>query len=166
MRKFSILWASLILVMLGGCSAKHYSISEPKMIVLKTKKIKFADMGYLRHEGDAVEVEIFTAGVAVEKISIDAEVCTGSGCMSEEAFAREYLYEGYPADTMRNILLGRDIFNGQGKSEICNGTLYQYIRNEEMDFVYRRKPSEIYFRDYLNGIMIKIADVKENNATE
>lgn len=166
MQKSFILWASLLLVMLGGCSVKHYSISEPKMIVLKTKKFKFADMGYLRHEGDAVEVEIFTAGVAVEKISIDSEVCTGSGCMSEEEFAQKYLYEGYPADTMRNILLGRDIFDGKGKSEMCNGTLYQYIRNEDMDFVYRRKPSEIYFRDHLNGIMIKITDVKESNATE
>jgi hypothetical protein len=123
-------------------------------------------MGYVRREGDAVEVEIFTAGVAVEKISIESGVCISSGCMSEEEFTRKYLYEGYPADTMRNILLGRDIFGGKGKSEMCNGTLYQYIRNDDMDFVYRRKPSEIYFRDHLNGIMIKIVEVKETNATE
>lgn len=143
---------------MGGCSSKHYSISEPKIITIKTPKLKFADMGYVRREGDAVEVEIFTAGVAVEKISIDSQVCVSSGCMSEEAFTKAYLYEGYPADTMRNILLGRDIFGGKGKSEMCNGTLYQYIRNDDMDFVYRRKSSEIYFRDHLNGIMIKIAD--------
>jgi hypothetical protein len=123
-------------------------------------------MGYVRREGDAVEVELFTAGVAVEKISIDSKVCTSSGCMSKEKFTREYLYEGYPADTMRNILLGRDIFEGKGKSEMCNGTLYQYIRNEDIDFVYRRKPSEIYFKDRLNGIMIRMVDVKESNATE
>lgn len=166
MQKFSILWASALVFLMGGCSSKHYSISEPKIITIKTPKLKFADMGYVRHEGDAVEVEIFTAGVAVEKISIDSKVCTSSGCMSEAAFGKEYLYEGYPADTMRNILLGRDIFGGKGKSEMCNGTLYQYIRNDDIDFVYRRKPSEIYFRDHLNGIMIKIVEVKETNATE
>jgi len=151
---------------MGGCSSKQYTLSEPKLIVLKTPKLKFADMGYLRRDGDAVEVELFTAGVAVEKISIDRQVCVTSGCMSEEEFTKTYLYEGYPRDTMRNILFGRDIFEGKGKSELCNGTLYQYIRNEDIDFVYRRKPSEIYFKDRLNGIMIKIADVKENNATE
>lgn len=162
MRKFSILWASLLILVMGGCSSKHYTFSEPKLIVLKTPKLKFADMGYLRHEGDAVEVELFIAGAAVEKIAIDSKVCVSSGCMSEEEFTRTYLYKGYPADTMRNILLGRDIFEGKGKSELCNGTLYQYIRNEDMDFVYRRKPSEIYFKDYLNGIMIKIADADTN----
>lgn len=166
MQKFSILWVSALVLLIGGCSSKHYSISEPKIITIKSPKLKFSDMGYVRREGDAVEVELFTAGVAVEKISIDSKVCTSSGCMSEEKFTREYLYEGYPADTMRNILLGRDIFEGKGKSEMCNGTLYQYIRNDDIDFVYRRKPSEIYFKDRLNGIMIKMVDVKESNATE
>lgn len=164
MRKFSILWASLFILVMGGCSSKHYTFSEPKLIVLKTPKLKFADMGYLRREGDAVEVELFTAGVAVEKISIDQKVCVSSGCMSEEAFVKEYLYPDYPSDTMRQVLLGKDIFGGKGKSELCNGTLYQYIRNEEMDIVYRRKPSEIYFKDRLNGLMIKIAD-EDTNAT-
>ncbi|MFA5217004.1 hypothetical protein [Sulfuricurvum sp.] len=166
MQKFSILWVSALVLLIGGCSSKHYSISEPKIITIKSPKLKFSDMGYVRREGDAVEVELFTAGVAVEKISIDSQVCVSSGCMSEEKFVHDYLYEGYPADTMRNIISGKDIFGGQGKSEMCNGTLYQYIRNEDIDFVYRRKPSEIYFKDRLNGIMIKIADVKENNATE
>lgn len=163
MQKFSILWASLLILLIGGCASKHYTVSEPKMIALKTSKLKFADMGYLRREGDAVEVELFVAGVAVEKISIDHKVCVSSGCMSEEEFVKTYLYEGYPADTMRNILLGRDIFEGKGKSELCNGTLYQYIRNEEMDFVYRRKPAEVYFKDRLNGIMIKISDPDANS---
>lgn len=158
MQKFSILWVSALVLLIGGCSSKHYSISEPKIITIKSPKLKFSDMGYVRREGDAVEVELFTAGVAVEKISIDSQVCVSSGCMSEEKFVHDYLYEGYPADTMRNIILGKDIFSGQGKSEMCNGTLYQYIRNEDIDFVYRRKPSEIYFKDRLNGIMIKIAD--------
>lgn len=166
MQKFSILWVSALVLLIGGCSSKHYSISEPKIITIKSPKIKFSDMGYVRREGDAVEVELFTAGVAVEKISIDSQVCVSAGCMSEEKFVHDYLYEGYPTDTMRNIILGKDIFGGQGKSEMCNGTLYQYIRNEDIDFVYRRKPSEIYFKDRLNGIMIKMVDVKESNATE
>src|SRR3989339_162522 len=99
MQKFFILWGSILLLLITGCSTKHYSVSEPKIITLKTPKLKFADTGYIRHDDTSVEVELFTAGVAVEKISIDSLVCMSSGCMSEEAFVKEYLYPDYPSDT-------------------------------------------------------------------
>lgn len=166
MRKFSILWVSLLALVLGGCSAKHFTHSEPKMIVLKTPKLKFADTGYIRTDGEALQVELFAAGMAVEKITIDQEVCVSAGCMSEEKFVRDYLYSDYPRDTMRHILLGRDIFGGRGKEEMCDGRLFQFIRNDEMDIIYRRGKGEIYFKDRLNSLMIKITDLGENNATE
>lgn len=163
---FSVLGMAFFGLIIGGCSAKHYSISEPKMITIKSPKLKFADTGYIRHEGEAVEVELFTAGVAVEKISIDKEVCVSAGCMSEEKFVKEYLYPDYPADTMRRILQGSDIFGGINKEELCQGTLYQTIRNDEMDIIYRRKGNDIYFKDRLNSLMIKISDMVENNETK
>jgi hypothetical protein len=151
---------------MGGCSVKHYSISSPKIITIKSPKLKFSDMGYIRYEGDAVEVELFTAGIAVEKISIDDKVCVSAGCMSEEAFVKEYLYVGYPHDTMRRILQGEPIFGGKGKDETCGGALFQFIRNDDMDIVYRHKGSEIFFKDRLNGLMIKISDIQDTNETQ
>lgn len=166
MRKFYILWVSLIAVFLGGCGTKHYTVNEPKLFTLKTPKLKFADTGYIRHDGSAVEVELFAAGVAVEKITIDGDVCVSAGCMDEGKFVKEYLYPDYPRDTMRQVLLGKDIFEGRGKEEMCDGRLFQFIRNDEMDIVYRRGKGEIYFKDRLNSLIIKIEDLKENNATE
>lgn len=166
MQKYFILWASALIFFLGGCSVKHYSISSPKVITIKTPKLKFSDTGYIRYEGDAVEVELFTAGVAVEKISIDDKVCVSSGCMSEESFVKEYLYEKYPRDTMRRILQGEPIFGGIGKDETCGGAVFQFIRNEDMDIIYRRKGSEIFFKDRLNGLMIKINDIEDLNETK
>ena len=104
---------------------------------------------------------MFVAGTSIEKISINDDVCVGILCMDEKEFVKQYLYPNYPSDTMRNVLLGRDIFKGQGFSEMCNGTQYQYIQNDDMDIVYRRKPGEIYFKDRLNGLLIQIKDVKE-----
>jgi len=166
MPKFSILWVSLLLFLMGGCTTKHYTVSEPKLITIKSPKLKFSDMGYIRYAQDAVEVELFTAGVAVEKISIDKEVCVSAGCMSEEAFNREYLYVGYPHNTMRRILQGKDIFAGVGKEESRNGLSQQNIKNEGMDILYRHWAKEIYFKDRMNGLMIKIGDVQESNGTE
>jgi len=168
MRKYSILWVNaLILLFLGGCAGKVYHQSEPRLITIKSPLLKFSDMGYIRHDDTSVEVELFAAGVAVEKISIDKRVCVSAGCMDEAEFTRKYLYPDYPADTMRRILLGEDIFSGQNKEELCSGTLFQFIRSEEMDVMYRRSPGKIYFKDRLNGLIIKIEEPqKENNATE
>lgn len=164
MQKYSILWVSLFALVIGGCSSKHYSISEPKIITIKSPKLKFADTGYIRHEGEAVEAELFTAGVAVEKISIDEKVCVSAGCMSEEEFIREYLSAEYPADTLRRILLGEPIFNGINTSEQCGGAKTQYIRNEKMDIVYRLKSDMTYFKDRTNGLIIKIENLDENQS--
>jgi hypothetical protein len=164
MQKFFILWVSILALFFTGCSTKHYQFSEPKIITLKTPKLKFADTGYIRHDETSVEVELFTAGVAVEKISIDSLVCVSSGCMSEEAFVKEYLYPDYPSDTMRNILLGKDIFSGRGKEEMCDGRLFQFIRNDEMDIIYRRGKGEIYFKDRLNSLIIRINDLDTNQS--
>lgn len=164
MQKFYILWVSLIIVLITGCSTKHYTVSEPKIITLKTPKIKFADTGYIRYDDTSVEVELFTAGIAVEKIVIDDQVCVSAGCMEEGKFVKEYLYPDYPTDTMRNVLLGKDIFSGKGKEEMCDGRLFQFIRNDEMDIIYRRGKGEIYFKDRLNSLIIKIEDLDTNQS--
>lgn len=166
MQKFSILWVSALILFLGGCTTKHYSISSPKVITIKSPKLKFSDTGYIRYEADAVEVELFTAGIAIEKISIDDKVCVSAGCMSEEVFVKEYLYEKYPRDTMRRILQGEPIFGGIGKDKTCDGALFQFIRNDDMDIMYRRKGNEIFFKDRLNGLMIKINDIEDTNETK
>lgn len=166
MQKYSILWVSVFALLIGGCATKNYSVSQPKMIVIKSPKLKFADMGYIRYAQDAVEVELFTAGAAVEKISIDTLVCLSTGCMSEEAFVKEYLYQDYPSDTMRRVLQNEPIFDGNGTSESCGGVKIQNIRNDEMDIVYRRSPSQTYFKDRLNGLMIKIHDIVDTNETQ
>lgn len=166
MQKFFILWVSLIALIIGGCAQKHYEISKPKLIVLKIPKIKFADTGYIRSSGESVEAELFTAGVAVEKIVIDDKVCVSAGCMSEEAFVRDYLSPEYPKDILRRILLGEPIYNGQNTSEQCSGIRTQYIRNDKTDIVYRLRPDETYFKDRMSGIIIKISDIEDNNATQ
>jgi hypothetical protein len=160
---FSFFFLSCVLLF-TGCSTHTFSISEPKVITFKTPKIKYSDMGYVRYDDDAVEVEMFTAGVSIEKITLDEKgVCVSIGCMSEAKFTQEYLNPHYPSDTLRRILQNVDIFSGLGKSEACNGVQYQYIRNDDIDIMYRRKNGEILFKDRLNGVMIKIEDVSEGN---
>ena len=64
------------------------------------------------------------------------------------------------------MLQGEPIFGGIGRDETCSGTVYQFIRNDDMDIMYRRKGNEIIFKDRLNGLMIKINDIEDMNETK
>jgi hypothetical protein len=66
---------------------------------------------------------------------------------------------------MCRILQGKDIFAGVGKEKSLNGLSQQNIKNEKMDILYRHSTKEIYFKDRMNGLMIKIGDVQESNGT-
>jgi hypothetical protein len=166
MRKFCILWVSLIALFMMGCSPKHYELSEPKIITLKTPKLKFADTGYIRHDDSSLEVELFTAGVAVEKISIGDQVCVSAGCMSEEAFVKEYLYPDYPVIQCAMFYWAKISLAVKGKRRCAMDGCFSLSAMRRWISSTAEGWGEIYFKDRLNSLIIKIEDLKENNATE
>ncbi|MEA3374023.1 MAG: hypothetical protein U9Q62_10105 [Campylobacterota bacterium] len=158
--KFSILWVSVLLLWFSGCTIKTYETSEPKIITFKTKKLRFNDLGYIRQNGDALQVELFSAGQAVERFEINHLVCLSDGCMSKSGFNSDYLNAEYPDDTLQNILLGRNIFDGKAMSETDSG-FEQYLESESYEITYRVTAEEIYFKDKPNKILIRIKAVKK-----
>jgi hypothetical protein len=154
-----ILWAS-VLLLFGGCAVKEYTASEPKLFILKTKLLRFNDVGFIRKEGSAVQAELFSAGQAVERFEIDRLVCVTKGCLSKSAFNAEYLDESYPDDLMQNVLLGRPIFGGRGRVA-TGGGFEQHLEGTAYDIVYRVGPEQIYFKDRANRILIRISDLPE-----
>ena len=161
MRKSSTLWASLFpaLLLFGGCAVKEYTLSEPKQITLKTWKLKFNDVGFLRHNGSAVQLELFSAGQPVERFEIDGEVCVQQGCMSKEAFNETYLTAAYPQTLLQNVLLGRPIFGGRDLVRRDGGFEQELKAMAVYNITYRVTQNEIYFRDRINNILIKIKDM-------
>lgn len=160
MMKFSILWVSVLLLWFSGCTIKTYETSEPKIITFKTKKLRFNDLGYIRQNGDALQVELFSAGQAVERFEVNHLVCLSDGCMSKSGFNSDYLNAEYPDDTLQNILLGRNIFDGKAMSETDSG-FEQYLESESYEITYRVTAEEIYFKDKPNKILIRIKAVKK-----
>ena len=164
-----ILWASTAaaVLLLGGCSLKEYKRTEPKLITLKTKQLRFNDVGFIRKEGDAVQAELFSAGQAVERFEINRLVCVTRGCLTKSAFNAEYLSPEYPDSLMQEVLLGVPIFEGEGMQR--SGSCFeQKVKRAAFDIHYRVAPGEVYFKDRMNGILVKIRDLpeakKENDA--
>jgi hypothetical protein len=151
---------SLVMVFLfSGCSTKNFSQRESKVVFIKSPLLKFSDIGYIKTQNTAVELDLYSAGVAVERISIDTLVCTKDGCMPKGMFNSRYLNGAYPEDTMQNILLAKPIFHGKNLQKTPAG-FTQKIHNLHVDIIYRVTPKETFFKDKKNKIIVKLKDLQ------
>lgn len=157
MQKFFILWASFVL--LTGCAPKQYTINESRLIIIKSPKLKYADLGYIRRTSEEVRVDLFVAGQAVESIEVDGLVCVNEGCMMKSSFNEEYLHPSYPDDLLKNVLLARPIFEKASMEETAEGFI-QNLKSPEYNIIYKVLNGNIYFKDKKNRLLIKISKVK------
>jgi len=146
-------------LLFSACSVKNYETTQTKIIIIKSPKIKFADIGYIRNTQKSIELELFIAGNPVEKIAINHLICVSEGCMTKTRFNTDYLHHSYPDDILQNILLGKEIYDGKSKIKIDNG-FEQKIQSKDVDIKYRVDSKGIFFKDKKNKIIFKIKDTK------
>ena len=149
----------IFIILFSACSPKNYKTTQTKIIIIKSPKIKFSDLGYIRNSDKAVELELFIAGKAIQKITINHLVCTSDGCMSKSGFNEDYLNEQYPDDILQNILLAKPIYNKQGFEKTEDGFV-QTIKSLHVDISYRVSTGVTFFKDSNNKIIFKIKDTK------
>jgi len=154
---FFTLWGSFLL--LSGCAPKVYEKNESRLIVLKTPKIKYADLGYIRSSGDEVRADLFVVGQLVQSIEISTLVCVNEGCLSKSAFKTDYLHPSYPDELIVNVLLGRPIFEKASLQKTPNGFI-QELKSNEYNIIYKVQDGDISFKDTKNRLKIKILRVK------
>ncbi|MCK9454282.1 MAG: hypothetical protein WCY51_05480 [Sulfurimonas sp.] len=144
----------------SSCGIKNYEHTQTKIITIKSPKIKFSDVGYLRNSDKSIELELFMAGKSIEKIAINHLICVSDGCMSKRGFNKDYLNEAYPDDTLQNILLSKAIYNGINLSKTAGG-FTQKIQDKEVDISYRVESKGVFFKDRKNSIIFNIKDLDE-----
>ena len=149
----------IVVLFFTACSVKNYKTTQTKIIIIKSPKIKFADIGYVRNSDKEIELELFMAGKVIKKITINHLICTHDGCMSKGEFNKEYLHFSYPDDILQNILLGRNIYGGKEKIKTDNG-FEQKIKTQHVQIIYKVDPHAIMFKDIKNNIIFKIKDIK------
>jgi len=113
-------------------------------------------MGYVRSNEKVVALELFSAGHPVGKFEIENLVCVdGEGCLSKSSFNETYLSKYYPDTLMENVLRGAPIYGGINLVESVHG-FEQHIFDEDVAIKYRVSARQIYFKDRVNGVLIKI----------
>ena len=146
-------------LLLSACSVKNYEHTSSKIIIIKSPKIKFADLGYIRNSDNSIELELFSAGNVIEKIAINHLICVSAGCMSKSGFNSDYLDNSYPKDLLQNILLGKEIYEGKNRVKTVDG-FTQKIVSKDVDISYKVSLNQIFFKDRKNRIIFKIKDTK------
>lgn len=144
---------------LSACSVKNYESTQSKLITIKTPKLKFSDLGYVRNTQDAVELELFMAGKSAFLVAFDRDVCTHEGCMSRAAFNQNFLSAAYPDRLLQNVILGKPIYDAVALHKTTDGFI-QKLANHAVNITYRVTSKEIYFRDAKNRILIKIKEIE------
>ncbi len=149
----------IFMLIFSSCSVKNYEKTESKIIIIKSPKIKFADLGYIRNSDKKIELELFIAGKVVDKISINHLICVKDGCMSKSGFNEDYLHFSYPDDTLQNILLARAIYDNKNIQKTADG-FEQNIKNEYVNISYKVTQDITFFKDKKNRIIFKIKNTK------
>ena len=145
----------IVLVFFVACSTKEYVSKEAQIVTIKSPKLKFNDIGYILHDGNSVELQLYSAGTTVEDITIDHLVCIEAGCMSKSAFNEEYLSGSYEDDLLKNLLMKKPIFGGKNLKKRRNG-FEQHLVTKAYDITYRVGKDTLYFKDTKNRILLKL----------
>ncbi|MEA2099128.1 MAG: hypothetical protein U9P72_03265 [Campylobacterota bacterium] len=151
--------ALIFILLFSGCSIKNYEHTQSKIIIIKSPLIKFSDLGYIRNSDDKISLELFMAGVRIQKIDINHLICADEGCMTKRGFNKDYLNKNYPDDLLQNILLSRPIFDDKNLIKTDDG-FEQKIIGKNIDIIYKVSPTITYFKDKKNRIIIKIKEIQ------
>ena len=61
----------ILLFFLSACSITNYKHSKSKFITIKTKILKFSDLGYIKNTDNSIRLELFVAGNNIQNIEIN-----------------------------------------------------------------------------------------------
>jgi gamma-glutamylcysteine synthetase len=117
-------------------------------------------LGFVRNDGNHIELELFIAGKSVQEITINHLICVDDGCMSKSGFNKEYLNESYPDDILQNILLGQTIYDAKELVKTADG-FEQQIKDVHVEIAYKVTPHVIEFKDKKNRIIFIIKDTEQ-----
>ncbi len=144
-----------------GCSLKKPVEYSTYLITIKSKNMRFSDIGYIkRYDNGSLEVEIYSAGTALIKLKIDGKVCSENGCLSKESFNKKFFSREYPPKLFERVLLGKPIFDSKNLIKKGDGFEQTIYKKNSYDIIYKVNSELIYFKDRFNKILIKVKKIE------
>jgi len=151
-----------IAYLLVACTGKDAKKQESAFIVMKTKSIKFADMGFIYDTSSEVKVEVYANGQALVDLTINEEnICLSLlECMDKKEFNAKVLVSEYPRTLLENIFRAKPIFDEENLEKIEGGFEQNITKEGLYDISYSVVSGKRVFRDKINKILIKVREQK------
>ena len=150
----------LILLFFFGCAVKpEIEKSQSCLVIFKTKKFAYQDMGFLKKASGFLNLQIFTMGNLLVNLTIDKRddrVCINRYCFDKDVFNEKYLSSYYPHDILENILNAKVIFKGKNLKKRKNGFIQKINESNKYDIKYIVTKNKIFFKDRFNKIILII----------
>ena len=157
------IFIAILVIFLSSCATKTINqvptVSKSCKVVFKTKKIAFADTGFLNQSPNKTDLQIFAMGVPILELKVSDNVCLNKMCNSKQSFNQTHLSSYYPDDLIENILNKKPIFGGKNLEKNQNGFM-QTLSSKWYNIKYKVDKENIYFKDKKNKIIIKITGLK------
>ena len=152
---------TITLLLISGCSSKNIvqeKNQESAFIILKTPKIKYADMGFIYRSDSFIKVEIYQMGQAIMSLTINGmNICLSTlKCMEKRDFNKEMLIASYPDTLLENIFRGKPIFSGKNIKKESNGFSQNIEEKGKYSIKYEVNGDNKIFRDSKNHIKIEV----------
>jgi hypothetical protein len=149
--KFTNIFFGGLLLLTLGCSTKYIS-KKNYLITIKTKNLKYSDIGIISKSKTGVKVDIFSVGNQILKLEFEDFVSVnGETPIPYSLFNSKFFNSKYPNEMVKRIFRGEEIFGGKNKIEIQGG-FEQKIGNIK----YKATKKMIVFRDQKSLIKIKL----------
>ncbi len=145
----------LVVLFLSGCSVKEQVISSSAYhIVIKNKKLKISDTGFIQKRNNSQELQLFSSGTLILDLHVKKEqVCLGYGCVDRKSFNEEFFSYMHYDSLIDEILNFQPIYMHKNFTQTLDG-FEQKIKDENMDILYRVTHNSVYFKDSTNSILI------------
>jgi len=143
-----------------GCTSPQIEKEESAFIVMKTGKLRYADMGFISNSGSKVKIEIYASGQPLVKFEINGmNICMSTfKCMEKRDFNSKFLHASYPDTLLENIFKSEPIFDKKGLSKKEDGFEQKLTKKGLYDISYRVTGKKRIFRDKTNKILIKVRE--------
>lgn len=157
-KKFLFFIFLFFYLLFSACSINKATYIQSVKILIKTPKLKYHDIGFLKYNQNFLNLQAFSSGALVLNLNISKNICVNSNCLSFQAFNEEFLGKRFYDELLKQILKGEIIFNKIGYEKLQFG-FSQYIKNDEYEIIYKVSENETSFTDIKNKIKINLTKI-------
>ncbi|MDO4674930.1 hypothetical protein [Campylobacter sp.] len=157
------IWLFVVVLFLSACAVKNPKTQNPPTqtmrILLSSPAIKINDMGFLRHEGGGLILQIYKLGKPLLALSVRDKICLNGACYAKRIFNEKFFNHAHYDDFLSDILKARPLYAGKNlQKSPCGST--QVLEAKNYAIVYELCGENVRFWDKISRVRLQLTRQK------